>query len=75
MRISQFNELMSDEFGEQFAAVLMRDLKLSGFNDQTPNQAISSGEDPKDVWIAICQTQSVPKSRWHGVSKKPGSNK
>jgi hypothetical protein len=69
MRLSQFNELMSDEFGLEYSAVIRRDLVLGDLNDKTADQAIAQGEDPKAVWLAVCRTAGVPKERWHGLNK------
>ncbi|MEO0026983.1 MAG: hypothetical protein RL716_314 [Actinomycetota bacterium] len=69
MRLSEFKGLMADEFGEAYAAVLLEDLVLSELADQTANLAIKQGTDPKDVWLALCKSLGVPKSRWHGVHK------
>ena len=66
MKLSQFNELMVDEFGSQFAEVLLRDVALTDLQDQTPSQLIRAGVDPRDIWIAICKQQAVPKERWNG---------
>lgn len=70
MRLSQFNELMNDEFGAEYAAVLLRDLALTSLADRTGQRALADGEDPKDVWLAICSATGVPKERWHGQNKK-----
>jgi hypothetical protein len=69
MRLSQFQVFMNDEFGDEYAQVLMRDLALIDFGDRTPNRAIADGEDVREVWFAICRSQDVPKSRWHGKNK------
>ncbi|MEY4452773.1 MAG: hypothetical protein RIT51_451 [Actinomycetota bacterium] len=69
MRLSQFNELMTDEFGAEYAAVLRRDLVLGELADQTADKAIAGGEDPKVVWLALCKAAGVPKERWHGLNK------
>jgi Protein of unknown function (DUF3046) len=66
LRLTKFNELMSDEFGPAYASVLMKDLVLGALGDKTGSQLIAAGEDPRNVWIAICEAQSVPKERWHG---------
>jgi hypothetical protein len=63
--------MLTDEFGHEFAAVLVRDLALAEFSDKTAEKAIADGEDPRQVWVAICRAQNVPKSRWHGIAKKP----
>lgn len=73
MRLTKFNQLMAEEFGEAYAAILMADLVLGSLGDKTGSQLIAAGEDPRLVWLAICEAQSVPKDRWHGrnTPKKP----
>ena len=66
MRLTKFNELMNDEFGAAYAAVLLNDLVLGSLGDKTGKQLIAEGEDPRLVWLAICESQSIPKERWHG---------
>lgn len=63
--------LMNDEFGNEYAAVLVRDLVLTELDDRTGQQALAEGVDPKDVWLAICRAQNVPEERWLGLNKKP----
>jgi len=64
---------MSEEFGEAYAAVLLADLVLGQLGDKTGHQLLADGEDPRLVWLAICESQSIPKDRWHGrnTPKKP----
>jgi hypothetical protein len=69
MRLSQFNQLMSDEFGFDYSSVIRRDLVLGDLGDQTADHAISAGADPKEVWLAVCKAEGVPKERWHGLNK------
>ena len=69
MRLSRFKELMNEEFGESYAAVLFRDLVLRDLADRTGEACIRDGEDPKDVWLAICKAENVPEVRWHGANK------
>jgi Protein of unknown function (DUF3046). len=65
---------MSEEFGESYSEILKRDLHLHELNDKTANELLAEGEDPKVIWLAICKTQEVPKSRWAGkpVAKRIG---
>lgn len=70
MRLSQFHELMNDEFGPDQSAYLLKDLVLGELADQTGSQAIAAGVDPREVWLAICRANGVPKSRWHGKFKQ-----
>jgi hypothetical protein len=69
MRLSQFNQLMQDEFGLEYSSVIRRDLVLGELGDQTADKAIAGGEDPKAVWLAVCKASGVPKERWHGLNK------
>lgn len=66
MRLSQFNTLMTDEFGQAYAQVLTRDLVLGALGDRTAEQALAAGENPKDIWLALCEVNNVPKERWAG---------
>jgi hypothetical protein len=73
VRLTKFNELMNDEFGSAYAQVLLQDLVLLELGDKTGSQLIAEGEDPRNVWLAICANQGIPKERWHGrnTPKKP----
>ena len=73
MRLSEFKELMADEFGRGYGEVIVRDLVLSSLDDQTGQQALSAGVEPRAIWLAICQANAVPKERWTGkpATKKP----
>lgn len=69
MRLSQFSELIQDEFGPDFAPVVLSDTRLGKLGDKTATELISSGEEPAVIWRAICEQLQVPKDRWHGKSK------
>jgi hypothetical protein len=60
---------MLDEFGAGYAEVIAKDLVLTEHGDRCGEQLIQDGQDPKDVWLAICRQSGVPKSRWHGIGK------
>ena len=62
---------MEDEFGAEYAAVLLRDLVLTELGDLTGAKALEQGIEPRDIWLAICKAQQVPESRWLGLNKKP----
>ena len=66
MKLSQFRQLVDEEFGPSFAAVILADTRLTDKSDQTPLELIKSGDDPKEVWLALCAHLGVPKERWHG---------
>jgi hypothetical protein len=69
VRLSEFRQLMLDEFGPGYSEVIAKDLSLTEHGDKSGEQLIAAGEDPKDVWLAICRQSGVPKSRWHGILK------
>jgi len=69
LKLSQFRQLVDEEFGPAFAAVVLRDTRLTDRSDKTPMELISEGENPKDVWLALCAHLGVPKERWHGRPK------
>lgn len=70
MRLSDFQTLITDEFGAEYGAVLLRDLALTEYSDRTGKQALADGEEPKGIWLAICKAQAIPESRWNGLNKK-----
>ena len=66
MKLSRFYELVEDEFGPGFSQVVLNDTRLIEFQDKTPQQLISEGSDTREIWLAICHAQQVPKARWQG---------
>ena len=69
MRLSEFKILLRDEFGAQYGAVVERDLVLGEMADRIAKEALAQGEDPRDVWLALCRAAGVPKDRWLGLNK------
>ena len=63
MRRSEFWTLMGDEFGATYAASLARDHVLSALGGLTAWQALDVGEDPRQVWLALCAEMDVPVER------------
>jgi hypothetical protein len=61
---------MVDEFGQEQTNYLLQDLVLGELSDRTGNKALADGEDPREIWLAICRVSGVPKARWHGQTKK-----
>lgn len=62
MRISEFRALAHEEFGRPLAETLVRDLVLAPF-DTTAAGALDAGEDPRTVWLALCEAMEVPADR------------
>ncbi|HEX4360660.1 MAG TPA: DUF3046 domain-containing protein [Pseudonocardia sp.] len=63
MRLSQFRELMSDEFGSVRARSLATDHVFAELDGRTVDQALEAGWDPRDVWRAVCVAFEVPPER------------
>ncbi len=61
---------MADEFGKSHAEVIIRDFVLLELGDRTAATLLAQGEDPREIWLAICRAQQVPKERWSGLDKK-----
>ena len=64
---------MTDEFGLAYSQVISRDLVLGVLGDRTAEAALAAGEDPKDVWLALCEANNVPKERWAGKPQPKGT--
>lgn len=64
MRLTEFHELVEEQFGPVRGASLLVDHVLSGFAGRTATQAIEDGVDPRDVWRALCSDFDVPRDQW-----------
>jgi len=64
VRLTEFNELVDNQFGTVRAQSLLVDHVLTGFDGRTAAQAIESGVDPRDVWRALCADFDVPRDQW-----------
>ena len=63
MRLTQFRELMAEEFGPLRAAAVARDHVFAELGDRTVEQALEAGIDPRKVWLAVCEVYDVPPRR------------
>ena len=63
MRLTQFRDLMNEEFGPARAAVLARDHVFAELGGRTVEQALEAGIDPRRVWLAVCDAYEVPPAR------------
>lgn len=64
VRLTEFTELLTTEFGVSSADSILVDHVLTEFGGRTGAQAIEAGEDPRAVWIAICRDFDFPRERW-----------
>ena len=74
MRLSRFHELVTEEFGADFAPIIINDTRITALGDLTPAQALVQGAAAAEVWMGICHQLQVPPSRWHGQPVKPRAN-
>ena len=63
VRLTQFRDLMNDEFGPARAAALTRDHVFAELGDRTVEQALEAGIAPRKVWRAVCEVYEVPAAR------------
>ncbi|AZZ54743.1 DUF3046 domain-containing protein [Rathayibacter iranicus] len=73
MRLSEFRQLVDDEFGGSYARVLVSDLVLTELGGRTAERALSDGAEPREVWFALCRANDVPEARWYGIGPKKRS--
>lgn len=66
MRLSEFWNLLDHVFGSAYARTLARDLHLDRLDDRTAVAALEDGEDPRDVWHAVCHQMDIPEDRRDG---------
>lgn len=67
MRLSRFWTLLNDEFGEAYAGTLARDHVIGALGNRTVLQALEDGEQPREVWLALCDDMGVPEGRRLGA--------
>lgn len=66
MKVSEFHRAVADEFGP-FGRVLVRDTVVVALGNRTAEAALEAGVPAREVWLALCAVQNVPRERWHGV--------
>lgn len=70
MRYSEFRSLVDDVLGPAQGGVLVASLRLGALGDRTAQAALADGEDPRDVWHALCDELEVPESRRWGTDRR-----
>jgi hypothetical protein len=54
---------MDDEFGRVRAGSIARDHVFSRLEGRTVEEALEAGEEPREVWRAVCAEFEVPAER------------
>ena len=65
MRMTDFWRRMNDQFGANYADSVARDQVIRTLQDRSVEQALADGEDPKLVWLAVCEHFEIPVGRRH----------
>lgn len=55
--------MVRDEFGQVYGDALLRDHILLELDGRTAEQAIEAGQEPREVWRALCEEFGVPAAR------------
>lgn len=63
MRLTEFNDLVRDEFGQVRGDSILVDHVILSLGGKTAADAIEDGVDPKAVWRALCDEFDVPARR------------
>ncbi len=69
MRYSDFREAVVDVFGAAIGPVLVDEQVLERLGDRTAAQALADGDEPRDVWWALCDALEVPVARRWGPDR------
>ena len=64
MRLTEFRERITQQFGEAYGASVAADHVLAAVGGRTAAQAIEAGVEPRDVWWALCSDFDVPRDQW-----------
>lgn len=68
MRHSEFHAALAEVFGDGYATSVARDIALDALDSRTAVEALADGEEPRDVWHALCDQMDVPDVRRSGVT-------
>jgi hypothetical protein len=72
VRTSEFWQLVTDEFGQAHGFTLVRDHVVGRLGHRTAQQALDGGEEPRAVWLALCEELDVPEARRWGTDVSAG---
>lgn len=62
MRLSEFRQLIEDEFGDARGEWIAHSHILGSFGE-TADEAIEGGGDLRDVWLQLCDDFGIPEER------------
>lgn len=62
MRLTEFHQLVTDEFGDAKGSWILHSHVLEGLGD-TAGNLLDGGVDPRRIWRGLCDDFSVPEER------------
>lgn len=65
MRHTVFWDRMREQFGAAYAENVARDQVLSRLGGRTAKEALDQGEEPRTVWLAVCEHFEIPLAARH----------
>lgn len=71
VRYREFWQLVDEVLGSAHGRALTHDLVLPGLGHRTAVQALDDGDEPRDVWHALCDAMEVPDARRWGAQARP----
>lgn len=63
VRLTEFHELVRDEFGQARGDSLLVDHVLPSLGGKSAAEAIEAGQEPREVWRELCAEFDVPPQR------------
>lgn len=69
MRERDFWQLVDEVFGAAYGRALAREQVLPALDGRTPAVALADGDEPRDVWHALCDALDVPDADRWGTDK------
>ncbi|HZM66491.1 MAG TPA: DUF3046 domain-containing protein [Nakamurella sp.] len=67
MRLTEFRGLMQAQFGPLRAPSVAQDHVFAALDGRTADEALAAGEDPKVVWLAVCDDFDIVGSLRFGL--------
>lgn len=65
MRLTDFWWRMEEQFGSSYAHSVARDQVIGRLGERTVTEALASGVNPKQVWLAVCEHFEIPVAQRH----------
>lgn len=70
MRLTEFDQLVEDEFGKERAQWIIHSQVLA-HSGRSAAEMIECGVDPREVWLGLCDAFDIPEERRLGIDR-PG---